>query len=149
MNTNESTKIKDLVKDLNMLRLAFVIGLLLITGLMYFVMMKDSSVSFSDEDGMYSYLCPLLAIGGIVMGKWLYTRRLATLDHGSDPDHKLLTYRQASLLEYALLEGTALFCVLGGVMTQNALYTLIALALVAYLFSKSKSVGSVKSKLNL
>jgi len=149
MNNTDKTILQKFTKELSTLHYALTFGALLVTILLYFFTVKEGYFDFSNTDDYFLYLCPLLAIGGVFGGMYMYRNKIAKIDLTNDLEDKLAAYRVATVQKFSLTEGPALISALAMMQTQNLLYLVIALALVVYLFSMKISEDKIIEELGI
>lgn len=116
------------------LHFALCLGLLLFIALAYW-QVQGFKVS-ADGNDLFVYVVPTIAMIGYFGGKFLYQKWLQELATEDSLEHKLQRYQAASLIQYALLEGPAILALVGYLQTGTALYPVIALVLLAYLYAR-------------
>lgn len=88
-------------------------------------------------DSIFQYLIPGYAVLSIVGSRFWRVNQFNSIKQLVSLEEKIEKYRQALILNYALLEGAALFALVGYVITQNYVYLGIALIIIAaFMFNK-------------
>lgn len=93
-----------------------------------------------DESSVIFVLLPFLAIG---LSTFLFKKGIAKIDRGLPLENALAEYQTASLIRWAVLEGSAFV-----ILFAKPDFVLFGLLIILYLLSLRPSVGRVKSDLN-
>lgn len=148
MGTNQEAKLTKFLKELSTLHGAMALGLTAVTAILT-TQFKEYAVSYTDNGDVFLYIIPLLAIGGIVIGKMLYDRNVNSIPENASLDDKLVSYRSAFIQKCALIEGPGLISVIIGMQTENLLYMIIAGLLVIYFVLQRPTREKIIDTLNL
>jgi hypothetical protein len=124
---------KSFIRTLTLLHGSLSIGLIAFTLFVYF--QNRSFTLGTDSNDPYVYIIPTIAILGYFLGKFLFQKQLQRVGPEDTLTTKLAYYQTASLVQYALLEGPALFALFIYYTNGNALYLVIGLSLLAYLIA--------------
>ncbi len=95
------------------------------------------------------YVVPFLAAVGYFLSQFLFTKQLQPLQREQKLSLKLSKYLSASLLKYSLLEVPGFLALSSYLVSGNALYLVIAIALMAYLFVQRPTADQIKKDLPL
>lgn len=149
MGSAQKSTIKTFAKELSTLHLALTAGAGGILVLIYFTAMDAPRFDIEGADKMYLYLCLILAINGIFMGNFMFNKKLRGIDSTDSLDHRLMEYRAARIMQYALAEGAALVSIVLGMQENNLVYLTIAMVMIIYLFSLRITTLKISNDLNL
>lgn len=122
MKYQPPTSVKALYNSIKVLPLAIIAGLCLITCILLFF--KSGG---TQEDGLGDLVViavALLAAVCVVMSSYLFRKKVAD-SMGKPVIDKLVLYRQATIIRFALLDGPALFSIVFFFLTGNYLYLVI------------------------
>lgn len=137
----------DFFRGLRIVHLAIMAGVLLFMGVVYFVVgPKVTDESLYDT---FRYLVPGLAIAAIFTGRFISQKMTEGLHSNTELSQKLMTYRTASIVRWALIDGVALLSIVAYMLTGNTVMILVALACVAYLFTQRPSPQAAATALQL
>lgn len=149
METSDVLELEKFTKALSTLHWALVAGLASIIVVILAFMFQEYVFDFSETGDVYLYLCPILAIGGVYIGKYLYDKRITEAREFATFDEKLAGFRQAHVLRSALIEGPALISVVIGMTNENMVFIAIAVILLAYLFLQRVTKDKIVEELGL
>ena len=111
---------------------------------------NDTSLSFNGpSDDFFLYLVPFIAIGGTLVGHFIFNTNLKEVQQKPSLQEKLSGYQSARLIRLALIEGPSLFAVVGFIITNNQLYLIIAFLLLTYMIFLRPTPQKIKQDLNL
>ena len=73
---------------------------------------NDTSLSFNGpSDDFFLYLVPFIAIGGTLVGHFIFNTNLKEVQQKPSLQEKLSGYQSARLIRLALIEGPSLFAI--------------------------------------
>ncbi|WP_120711105.1 hypothetical protein [Ulvibacterium marinum] len=126
-------QIKSFMRTLTLIHSSLTMGLIAFTLFVYF--QNPSFTVGTDSKDPYVYIVPTIAILGYFLSKFLFQKQLQNIHPKDTLTTKLTRYQTASLIQYALLEGSALFALVIYYTYGNALYLVIGLSLLAYMIA--------------
>ncbi len=130
MKYQQPTNLKELYNSIKILPLALIAGLCMISGIMVYLKQgQDATDNFGE---FLVIIIALLAAAGFVLGSFLFRKRIAD-SMGKTMIEKLVIYRQATIIRFALLEGPGLFSIVFFFLTGNYLYMIITGAMVLFM----------------
>lgn len=120
------------------LRTLSIIHSILFMGLVVFVVWAyyqnpRYSATMNGND-IYTYAVPIFAAFGYFVSQLLFGKQLQKIRREEAIAKKFSKYRVALLIKYALIEGPALFALIAYHVNGNAMFLVIALALIAYFY---------------
>ena len=130
MKYQQPTNLKELYNSIKILPLALMSGLCMISCVLLFL--KQGEEATSDSDGFFVILVALLAAAGFILGSFIFRKQIAE-SMGKTMIEKLVIYRQAMIIRFALLEGPGLFSIVLFFLTGNHLYMVITGAMVLFM----------------
>ena len=133
MDANQQSIFDKQVKELTTLHYALVAGLIIVNGVLY-TQTIDPELRLTDTEDVFLYIVPLLAISGVFFSQFLFKKKLGEIAETPSFEEKLMAYRSASVMKFALIEGPALIAILFGFINGNLLYSIIGAILTVYLF---------------
>ena len=141
---------KDYMKSLSMLNLALIMGLVIFSMIVSFLILTKS-VPMNDVYlyNVLKYLVPILSFGGLLAGNAVFKSRLNAISENSALIQKLNEYRAALIIRYALLEGPAIFSVISAFITTNINFLLFTGMLAAMMFYFRPRIQSIVNDLDL
>jgi hypothetical protein len=148
--TLEKLEPKTFLKRLQIIHWCFVTALL---GCTIFVYTGSTGfrVGAMGVKDVFLFLVPLVALFGYFGSQLVFRNQLRLISLTETIDIKLSKYRKASLIKYTLLEIPTFLALYAFYTTNIALYFVIALCLIAYLFvqgpKKSRLVNEVPLRL--
>jgi hypothetical protein len=141
-----TTTPKNFLKTLTIIHYALVSGPLL-TGIIFYLNTELNTNGTVDD--IFVYIFPLIALGGIFAGNFIFKKLLSNIKKNENLQHKLAGYQTASLVKFALLEGPAFLNIIWFSQTGNLLYLTIGMVLVLFLFMQRPTKIKVESDLEL
>jgi len=138
---------KPLLKLLTLIHASMCIGLAIFAGYAY--LQNRSFELISDYGDVFVYVVPVLAMAGYIGSKLVYQNILRNLAPEKPLSEKLQQYQIANIIKYALLEGPAFLSLGIYLIDGNALYLVIGLCLMLYLFFQRPALDKMKNELPL
>jgi hypothetical protein len=116
------------LKALQIIHRAMLLGMILFAAIAFFLNYSGNfSPALQQYDQVLQVIAIALSLGGFFTGNALFKKKIFELRaSGNDLDNKLSSYRSASLSQWALLEGPALFAIICFLLVGN--YAFLALA---------------------
>ena len=140
MNSNNPS-----LKTLSIIHLALCSGVF-IFGFIMFSKIKSTEIILNDSNDIFKYIIPSAAIIAIFLSNFLFKNQLNSITENAEIKEKLVKYQSASIVKYAVLEGTALLSVVIYSSTTNFLYLLIALGMLLYLILQRPTLSKIISE---
>ncbi|MBU3025669.1 hypothetical protein [Zobellia galactanivorans] len=125
------------LKTLSIIHLALVGGIAVFGVITY--LNNGSFIANADPNDMYIYVVPVVGALGYFLSQFLFKKQLQTIDKNDSLSLKLGKYQSASITKYALLEGPAILSIFAYNPSGNALFLVVAIFLVVYLFMQKPS----------
>lgn len=125
---------KAFLRTLSLIHYALCAGLVLFTLLAYW-QIGGFNVAASSGD-IFVYIVPTVAMIGYFGSKFIHQKLIRNLPKEEKLATKLSRYQAASIIQYALIEGPAIIAIFAYFQSGTALYLVIALALLIYLFAQ-------------
>ena len=148
MNTNRQTS-KEYFKSLTIAHAALIMGQLLFAGVIYF-QVSSAGNSISDRNGIpFDIIVPILVIGGIVASYFIFNTLLKSAKNKSNLKEKLVSYRSAMIVRFALLEGPSLFSIIIVMITGNIMFFIYTLLIIGFFLYYRPTKESITNELEL
>jgi len=136
------------LKTISIVHLVILAGPFLF-GIYAYLKSDPSKLDTQIPKDFFLYLLPLLAIFGYGAGLFLFKQQIKALSKKQALREKLAGYQTATIIRYALLEGPAMLGVILFLNSRNIIYLIVALLLVAYLFTLKPSKLKVENDLSM
>ncbi len=138
---------KAFLKTLNFLHLSLVIGLTLFAVIAY---SNTSEITTKPEsNNLILYAVPILGILGYFGSQYFTKKKLSSITPNLAFQEKLKKYKMASHIKFMIIEFPAIFALFAFYTTSNALPLVIAVSLIAYLYSQKPTLNKIKSEIHL
>lgn len=135
------------IQALSIIHKALMLGLVLFSAVCLFLnYSKTVEPPAQDLDKVLQVAALIICAGGIFAGIRIFKRKLAQLrEMQATPKEKFELYRSACIIQWALLEGPSLFCIICFFLTGNHAF----LALVAVLLFLFATTAPSKLKIQV
>ncbi len=144
---NSNVDIEREIKRLKIIFWALLLGQMAIFTVFKYLF-SQSIIKAETDTEMLKYIIPVLAIGLIAAGRFLYTQRIRQIQSDSENIVRWSHFRTATILRMALTEGATLICiVIGYVMHQSWLLDMALFSIIYFNFLNPKR-DTVLNELN-
>ena len=121
------------LQTMKILHRAFCFGVLIFAGVVTFlVASKSASNVIADFESTMQIIAVVLAVAAVFIGERIFKNKLLVLREEKDLRVKIDLYRQASIVQWALLEGAALFSIIGFYLSTNYAFLALAVFIIIY-----------------
>lgn len=120
------------MRNLFLIYIAMVLGLLFFA-VLSFVKGDDPVIGFLTRGDPWVYIVPIIAMTSYFGGDLIFKKQLLNIQKTGDLRQMLLSYQQAAIIRYAILEGAALIAILAYRENNNTFYLVITVSLILYL----------------
>ena len=121
------------LQTMKILHRAFSLGVLIFAGVVTFlVASKSASNVIADFESTMQIMAVVLAVAAVFIGERIFKNKLLVIREEKDLRVKIDLYRQASIVQWALLEGAALFSIIGFYLSTNYAFLALAVFIIIY-----------------
>ncbi len=110
---------------------------------------KQLPMTMADQRDMLLLVVPLIAIGGILGSSMIFKQRIKAIEVREGLTKKLASYKVASIIRWALLEGVTFFCIVFFMLVGDILFLAIAGITMVFFFFNRATKHKVIEDLNL
>lgn len=132
-------KTKDFFRTISLIHTALMSGIFLFASVVWYMNGFTSKMHFNYQEDVFLIVVPILALFSIFSGIQLFKKRVENTYPNQGLQTKLGIYQTALIIQWALLEGAALFSVVAFLLSANFLFMLIAIFLLILLFNAKPS----------
>lgn len=132
---------KSFLRVLSLIHISLFSGLLLFAIFAYF--QNGGFTAAMNQEDLFIYIVPTVAATGYFVSQYLFRKLLSGIKKDEKLKSKMGKYQTALLIQYALIEGPAFLALFAYYGTGNALYLVIAISLLAYLFTKKPTAAKL------
>jgi hypothetical protein len=121
------------LKGLQIIHRAMLIGQVMFLAIAIFLKLTDSFPSDLHElDKTLQVVAIVLCLGGFFIGSSLFKKKIQHAVDTYPPDikEKAVAYRSACIVQWALLEGPSLFCIICFLLVGNYAFAALAISLM-------------------
>lgn len=149
METIKQTS-KEYFKTLSIVHLALTIGLVLFGLVVSFLIFSGKmSIISTYLNIIFTYIVPVLILGGLWGSNWIYKSKLSRLKEEHDLKIKMENYRGILINRYAFLEAPAFFAFVAGILTGNLLFLAGAGLIILFMIYWRPTKNSIIADLEL
>ncbi len=137
------------LKSLQIVHLALVAGLIVMTALIVFLNMQRVNREQIDEAVPFIVVGAVSALLNLLLSKIVFSKQVSSVKTLQSLDDKLYRFRQAFLTKMALLEGAGIFNVIVTFLTGSYITLAFALVIVIAMYFQKPTKFSVTEALGL
>jgi hypothetical protein len=129
---------------------AMILGQLLFVGVsIYLIKIKGAYFGKTNLNEVFLYLAPLLTISCIVGGFVFFKSRMKLIKDKTNIIEKLIDYRSALIIRWALFEGPSFFAIMVYIITANSFFLCIVIITIAIFIITKPSREMLEKDLEL
>ncbi len=136
------------LRTITIIHLALVAGVLILGFVMYSITENQKLELSYSGDPMF-FIVPIMAIAGILVGNYLYGNNIKGLTSKNSLQEKLAGFQTASIIKYALLEGSALLGLVAFTNEGNQYFLIISILLLLWLIMQRPTRDKIERDLML
>lgn len=139
MNTN-NLNFKYHFQQINIIFLSLLAAQVIYFVIVYFLISTGNLITNAEFDIILMFIIPVIVLSGILAAKYIYTKIISDFDKNLSIDRKIISYRNASIIRLALIEGANIFTITAMFITGNYLYSAYFIILIVFyvMFRPSK-----------
>jgi hypothetical protein len=118
-------------------------------GVVSYSITNSKGLDLNPGDDVFFYIAPLLIIGGMLVGTFLFKQQVAKLADKELLPVKLAAYQTALIIRFALSEGPSMFGIVVYMLTGNLFYLILTAVNVLYFIWIKPTKAKAKEDLNL
>jgi hypothetical protein len=129
---NENEKVKESVKQLNIIYLALIAGQIMFFAVVIFLLWQQGALLKGPQDfkNIMNYVALLFTFSSIPLGYFVYNQQCKQGINLTSIDEKLIRYRTASIIKYALFEGANFVNILALFFTNGQTFIMLFLIMI-------------------
>ena len=124
-------------------------GLLLFLIIVIVISQENNADGGNSLDKVFTVIVPLFGLLMMVFSKLVYNKMVSGYLSGTDLVEKIMRYRTAKIISWAMVEAACLFALVATMLTSNYLYIAVVIFLLGYLFMLKPSKESLIHDLQL
>ena len=124
-------------------------GLLLFLIIVIVISQENNADGGNSLDKVFTVIVPLFGLLMMVFSKMIYNKMVSGYLSGTDLVEKIMRYRTAKIISWAMVEAACLFALVATMLTSNYLYIAVVIFLLGYLFMLKPSKESLIHDLQL
>ncbi|NVO11836.1 MAG: hypothetical protein HXX16_17895 [Bacteroidales bacterium] len=129
---------------------AMIIGQILFAGVsIYLINVNGAYFGKADLNKVFIYLTPLLTLSCIVGGFVFFKSRMKLIKDKTNIIEKLIDYRSALIIRWALFEGPSFFAIMVYIITANLYFLCIVVIIIAIFIITKPSREMLEKDLEL
>jgi len=134
---------------MNIIHLAITLSPFVFASFLYFSIAKDAYLIIPESLNTFLLISLISVLSSFTLGRLLFKKIISRTNRKIELKTKLLVFQTASIVHYALLETSAMLCVIFFMLENNLLFLLIAALPMIFLFALRPTVDKVANALNL
>lgn len=139
---------KRFLETISILHMSLIVGPI-VFAIIAFNETEKKIISFSETVELFLIVVPSFALGGILLGNFIFKQTIKNIAPVSSLRQKLIRFQTASIVKYLLLEAASLFSVIAFLQTRNLIFLMILGMLVLYFLLLRPTKTKIERVLNL
>ncbi|NWG28093.1 MAG: hypothetical protein HXY48_06100 [Ignavibacteriaceae bacterium] len=128
----DNSNIKNQINVTNIIYLALSAGLILFFLITLFFIQGTNKEVNNDIDTIFTFLVPVLGLIMMFSSRMIYNQIISKYDSGKNLLQKILQYRTAKIISWAMIESVSLLALMATMLTSNYLYAAVFIFLFGY-----------------
>lgn len=100
-------------------------------------------------DGIFRILIPIVGILSMILANIIYNKKINRVFVNEGIEDKVNIYRSIKIIQWAIIEGAGFLSLIGFIITQNYLYSIIFLFLIGYFYLLKPTKAQLKSDMKI
>ncbi|HEX7356439.1 MAG TPA: hypothetical protein VF270_01870 [Ignavibacteriaceae bacterium] len=134
MNKELSSIQANYFPSLNLIFFALLIGQLIYFFVGIFLIQSGNINGFGGMNTVFMFITPVVVLSSIIASKYIYTKQVTEFDKSLPLVNKMTSYRTATIIKLALLEGANIFSISIMIITASYFYAALFLIITALFF---------------
>jgi hypothetical protein len=144
-----NSKIRNQLNAINLIHLSLMAGMLLFL-IVVIVLIQGNQLSGNIAlDKIFTILVPVYGLLIMFISRMIYNLIISRSLAGTDLTTKIVKYRSAKIVSWALMESGCLFSLIATMLTSNYLYIAVFVFLLGYFFMLKPSRESLVNDMQL
>jgi hypothetical protein len=130
--SSDNSDIKIQINVTNIIYLALSAGLVLFFLITLFFIQGTNKEVNNDIDTIFTFLVPVLGLMMMFASRMIYNQIISKYESGKNLLQKILQYRTAKIISWAMIESVSLLALVATMLTSNYLYAAVFIFLFGY-----------------
>jgi len=132
MDPAETEQIKYQLKITKTIYYALVLNMIVFFIVVMVILQNRDIEAGSELDSIFTFVVPLLGFLVMLISRTIYNRMIAEHTPKSNTLQKIMYFRKAKIISWALVEGGCIFALVASMLTSNYLYIVVFILLFGY-----------------
>lgn len=134
MNTENLRIQANYFSTLNVLFIALLSGQIIYFIVGLFLIQSGNINGFGGMNTIFMFITPVVVLSSILASKFIYTKQVSGFDKSLPLENKMVSYRTASIIRLALLEGANIFNISIMIITTSYFFAALFVIITALFF---------------
>ena len=132
MESAETEQIKYQLEITYTIYYALVLNLIVFFIVVIVILQNRDVEAPSKLDSIFTIVVPFIGFLVMLISRAIYNRMIANIDSGSNTLNKIVHFRKAKIISWALVEFGCIFALVASILTSNYLYIAVFILLFGY-----------------
>ena len=142
-------KLNSNLKTLIIMHTAMLMAQILLAAIVYYINHNNTSDLDNDFDRKIQMILTGIAVFNVVAALFLFKKNMEKLKNIQELNEKILKYRQASIIKFALLEFATFVAIIGYFFTLGISFLVLAAVLIAFFALQKPTVLAMTNYLGV
>lgn len=134
MSNDNPTILKNFFQTLNIIFIALLSGQTIYFLIGLFMIRSGNFEGFGGSNTIFMFITPVVVLSSIVASKFIYAKQVTEFDKSLPIEIKMVSYRTASIIRLALLEGANIFTISFMIITSNYFFAALFVVVITLFF---------------
>lgn len=147
---NKKQSLTEIIKQSQIICSALIIGQLFFLAIaVYLVVQTGGGLGVSDFKDIFIYVIPIFTISSIGASYFVFRSKLNKLKEIQSLEQKIVEYRAAQIIRWALLEGPSFFAIIAYILTGDILFAVVSIVIILFFIPTFPTVARFEQDLEL
>jgi uncharacterized membrane protein YfcA len=146
---DDISEIKNQLKTINIIHLSLMAGMVLFFVVVIVFMQSNEMNMNKDLDKIFTIIIPVYGLIAMFIARLIFNLITSNFSTGTNLEDKIVKYRSAKIVSWALLESGCILSLVATMLTSNYLYIVVFIFLLGYFYMLRPSRQSLIKDLQL
>jgi hypothetical protein len=137
------------LKPITLIYYALLAGQIMFMAVAYLLNSNQISPTKHEMYDMFIIIVPIIIGSGLFLSNFIFKMLIGKIEQKTSIENKLMTYRSALIIKYALMEGPSLFAIVAFLISGNAIFLAFAAVMILAFILQRPNRDKIAQDLNL
>lgn len=137
------------LKTITLIYYALLAGQIMFLAVAYLLNSNQISSKKHEMYDIFIIIVPILIGSGLFLSNFIFKMLIGKIEQNTSIENKLMTYRSALIIKYALMEGPSLFAIVAFLISGNAIFLAFSAVMILAFILQRPNRDKIVQNLNL